>query len=190
MMTLDELLGNQTQTTDVMPTQERFPSYEEFASSRNRSAARADSRDRDVYNDFAGNRTSSLSLTQYVRPDEIVRSPLGRSQNFYEYVARQNKEVSDADLYERLSRSNESLRPVFNREKDVENTAVFKEVKEEKKARGRLNVKGKLIIGTFLALVITTVSLIIAYAGKINSGTATTPASNEHAVVSTQSANI
>lgn len=184
MMTLDELLGNQTQTTTVTTTAERFPTFEEFAMSRNRSVARVDTvREIQPANELI--RSEALTLPAEYRSEEIVRPSLGRSQNFYEYVARQNRETADADLYERLSRSNESLRPVFDRTRDVENTAVFEEYREEKKSRGRLNVKGKLIIGTFLALVVTTVSLIIAYAGRINKGTAVTPASNAQAVVAT-----
>lgn len=187
MMTLDELLGNQTQTS------ERFPSYEEFASSRNRSLMRNDYDNRDAmdsYMQFNYNQTTALPLPREEYQEDIVRPSL-RNQNFYEYVARQNKETTDADLYARLARTNESLRPVFNREQNsAQMTAAFEEAKAEQKRRGRLNLKGKLIVGTFLALVVTTVSLIIAYAGRINSGTAVTPASNEAAIVSTQSANI
>ena len=175
-MTLDELLGNQTQAA----TTERFPSYEEFAQSRNRSLVRTDSelRDTNSYAQFSRNQLSALSLPREEYVEDIVR-PSTRGQSFYEYVARQNKETTDADLYARLARSNESLRPVFDRDSSAQMTAAF------------LNLKGKLIIGTFLALVVTTVSLIIAYAGKINSGTAVTPASNEGAVtVSTQAANL
>ncbi|MCM1306307.1 MAG: hypothetical protein NC037_00690 [Bacteroides sp.] len=185
MMTLDELLGNQTQTA------ERFPSYEEFASSRNRSYARNESDVIDSYDQF-GYAPSAVIEDEYVPSytQDIIR-PYTRNQNFYEYVARQNKETTDADLYARLSRSNESLRPVFDRNESAEMTAAFQNTKADQKKRGRLNTKGKLIVGAFVALVITTVSLIIAFAGKINSGTAVVPASNAGAVsVSVQSANL
>ncbi len=188
MMTLDELLGNQTQSA----TTERFPSYEEFAQSRNRSLVRTDSelRDTNSYAQFSRNQLSALPLPREEYVEDIVR-PSTRGQSFYEYVARQNKETTDADLYARLARSNESLRPVFDRDSSAQMTAAFQNTKADQKTRGKLNLKGKLIIGTFLALVVTTVSLIIAYAGKINSGTAVTPASNEGAVtVSTQAANL
>ena len=186
MMTLDELLGNETQTA------ERFPSYEEFATSRNRSYARVENDKRDSYDQF-GYSQSSLAIDEEYVPSytqDIIR-PYTRNQNFYEYVARQNKETTDADLYARLSRSNDSLRPVFDRNESAEMTAAFQNTRADQKTRGRLNTKGKIIVGTFIALVVTTVSLIIAFAGKINSGTAVVPASNAGAVsVSTQSANL
>ena len=188
MMTLDELLGNQTQTA----TSERFPSYEEFAQSRNKLpvSMSGDLREMDAYTQIGRNQMSALPLQREEYTEDIVR-PSTRGQSFYEYVARQNKETSDADLYARLARSNDSLRPVFDRENEAGMTAAFQNTKADQKTRGRLNVKGKLILGTFLALVVTTVSLIIAYAGKINNGTAVTPASNEGAVaVSTQTVNL
>ena len=162
MMTLDELLGNQTQTA------ERFPSYEEFASSRNKSFSRVEDRNMmDSYNQFGYTQSAALAVErddEYVPsyPQDIVR-PYMRNQNFYEYVARQNKETTDADLYARLSRSNESLRPVFDRNESAQMTAAFQNTKADQKTKGRLNTKGKLIVGAFLALVVTTVSLIIAF---------------------------
>ena len=184
MMTLDELLGNETQTA------ERFPSYEEFATSRNRSFGRVENDKKDTYEQFGYSQPAVDEEYVPSYTQDIIR-PYNRNQNFYEYVARQNKETTDADLYERLSRTNENMRPVFDRNESAEMTAAFQNTRADQKSRGRLNTKGKIIVGTFIALVVTTVSLIIAFAGKINSGTAVVPASNAGAVsVSTQSANL
>ncbi len=179
MMTLDELLGNETQTT------ERFPSYEEFASSRTRenNYVRADVGVRSqAY-------TATAALPQREEYYEDVARP-ARPQNFYEYVARQNREANDTELYSRLAHTNDSLRPVFDREENAQMTAAFQNTKADQKLKGRLNLKGKIILGAFLAFVVTAVSLVIAFAGKINAGTAVMPASNENAVVSTQSVNL
>ena len=75
MMTLDELLGNETQTA------ERFPSYEEFATSRNRSFGRVENDKKDTYEQFgyyqpAVDEEYVPSYTQ-----DIIR-PYNRNQNF------------------------------------------------------------------------------------------------------------
>lgn len=183
MMTLDELLGTADQIS------ERFPSYEEFASSRakDNNYANADMDLRDMsYTQENG--YSSVPKQDYYY-STFVKTP--RPKNFYEYVARQNNETNDEELYDRLESYNDNRRPVFDRNEDTQQmTPVFQSTKADQKVRGRLNVKGKVILGAFLALVVTTVSLVIAFAGKINKGTAVVPASNESAVVSTQSVNI
>ena len=184
MMTLDELLGNETQTTTAA---DRFPSYEEFASSRTRETnyGRTDVSVRPQAQAYVA---TSVLPRQEEYYEDLVRP--ARPQNFYEYVARQNHDINDDELYGRLSHTNENLRSAYNREESAQMTAVFQNAKADQKVRGRLNLKGKIILGSFLALVVTTVSLVIAFAGKINAGTAVMPASNANAVVSTQSANI
>lgn len=57
----------------------------------------------------------------------------------------------------------------------------------EQKQRARLNTKGKIILGVYLAVIALVASLIIVNATKINQGKAVTPASE---VKATQQANI
>ena len=190
-ITLDELLGR-NMTTEK--TTEIFPSYEEFASARNaatRTAERNDSfgatsgygyysapsqqryeaqrYEADVYQPRYNDNTYSNDIIQPAR-----------QQSFYDYVAHNTAGLDDADLYNRLSRTNGSMRPAFGSnevsERSAQKTAQATGVQQ--KTRGRLNTKGKLIVGSFLAVVVTVMSLIIAYASKINSGTAVVPASN------------
>lgn len=56
-----------------------------------------------------------------------------------------------------------------------------------KKQRARLNTKGKIILGVYLAVIALVASLIIVNATKINQGKAVTPTSE---VKATQQANI
>lgn len=57
----------------------------------------------------------------------------------------------------------------------------------EQKQRGRLNTKGKIILGVYIAVIALVASLIIVNATKINQGKAVTPTSKIEASV--QSAN-
>lgn len=179
-ITLDELLGRNT----IETTTENFPSYEEFSSARNKSGYRV--QENTSYDEGSvrmRNYSPAQTLPDYgqdIYGEDFIQP--ARRQNFYEYVARNNTQIDDSDLYNRLSRTNENMRPVFGRNDEV--AAQRSTQATGAKVRGRLNTKGKIIVGSFLAVVVTVMSLIIAFAGKINNGTAMVPASNAAASVS------
>ncbi len=184
-ITLDELLGRNTTEQSI----DNFPSYEEFSSARNVNGYSSNRNDNYVptqnfgytQRDYAASVQSLPSYDEDVYGGEFSRP---RQQSFYDYVARSNSSINDAELYERLSRTHENMRPVFDRSNaaTAERKGLFTHSAQvtgaQQKVRGRLNTKGKIILGSFLAVVVTVMSLIIAFAGKINSGTAVVPASN------------
>ena len=195
-ITLDELLGRNTAT--VEKSTDTFPSYEEFSSVRGgyKTAERNDGygdsygyysapqRDYSTTRDYTSRGYSMRDYADTRYDDTIygdVVQPSTRQQNFYDYVARGNSSYSDADLFDRLTRpSNSGMRPAFGRESDIQRSTArtAQAAAAQPKSRGRLNTKGKIIVGSFLAVVVTVMSLIIAFAGKINAGKAVVPASN------------
>lgn len=193
MMTLDELLGKETETETQQPqVSTGFMSYEEFRARSNGGYARTQNdymRGADTYTQNRAYSMPEKLPEQREYAEDLVRP--SRPQSFYEYVARQKNTASDEELFNRLSQSNGSLRPVFDQSASAQSEAVFQDSKSAHKQRSRLNLKGKIILGVFLAFVVTAVSLVIGFAGKINSGTAVVPASNANAtaIVSTQTSN-
>lgn len=196
-ITLEELLGKETennvQNSDTAYNGGiAFPPFEEYVSRRGGESNRfADVRESERYNvrsrQNGGYGTpryvdSARELREYGTAEEDAYDYYrpSKQQSFYEFAARDNALPSEQELLNRLSHTNQSMRPVFDREKQEEKSYAKSERKE--RTRSRLNTKGKLIVAAFVAVVVTTMSLIIAFAGKINNGTAVMPAASVNAI--------
>ncbi len=190
-ITLEELLGKETETKIQNSDTARnggmaFPPFEEYVSRRT-SERFAEPRESERYN-VRSRQNGGYGTPRYVDEARDMRdygameedtydyARPARQQSFYEFAARDNAVPSEQELYSRLSHTNQSMRPVFDREKQEAKSYAQSERKE--RTRSRLNTKGKIIVAAFVAAVVTTMSLIIAFAGKINSGTAVMPAAS------------
>lgn len=234
-ITLDELLGRNT--TNNTETIERFPSYEDFRSSRSngtQSTTRGDdrarynfdmrpaqaprtedsvrsyeasrpyvapqvteyqTRDYAFYDTLRASRTAQrndvdneygyANYEKYAKPS--YKTP-EKIQNLYEFTAKDNDRLSDAELLNKLSHTDESRRPIFDRANNatvatqqsgiISRKVEKTEEKSVEKKRARLNTKGKIILGVYLAVIVLVAVLIIVNANKINNGTSTTPSAN------------
>ncbi len=120
---------------------------------------------------------------QYAQPQ--VRQDAPARQGFYEFTAQDTDRASDQELYARLAHTDMSNTPVFedSAQQAVQRTGLFaRKVQKtqnvsEQRQRGRLNTKGKIILGVYLAVIALVASLIIVNATKINQGKAVTPTS-------------
>ncbi len=120
---------------------------------------------------------------QYAQPQ--VRQAVPEHQGFYEFTAQDTERASDQELYARLAHTDMSNTPVFedNAQQAVQRTGLFARKAQktqnvsEQKQRARLNTKGKIILGVYLAVIALVASLIIVNATKINQGKAVTPTS-------------
>lgn len=129
---------------------------------------------------------------QYVQP-QVQHAPV--HEGFYEFTAQDTERASDQELYARLAHTNMSNAPVFDDStaQSVQRTGLFARKAQktqdisDQKQRARLNTKGKIILGVYLAVIALVASLIIVNATKINQGKAVTPTSE---VKATQQANI
>lgn len=121
---------------------------------------------------------------QYAEP-QVQPMPTSTHQGFYEFTAQDSERASDQELYARLAHTNMSNTPVFedSAEQTVKRTGLFARKAQktqdmsEQKQRARLNTKGKIILGVYLAVIALVASLIIVNATKINQGKAVTPTS-------------
>lgn len=91
-------------------------------------------------------------------------------QSLYEFTAQDCDRLSEAELYNKLAHTEQEDQNVYARSEQKEETA--------RKAHSRLNTKGKVIVGLYLAVIALVVTLIAVNASKINSGDAVTPSSN------------
>ena len=120
---------------------------------------------------------------QYAEPQ--VRQAAPAHQGFYEFTAQDTERASDQELYARLAHTEMSNTPVFedSAQQAVGRTGLFARKAQktqnvsEQKQRARLNTKGKIILGVYLAVIALVASLIIVNATKINQGKAVTPTS-------------
>lgn len=120
---------------------------------------------------------------QYAEPQ--VRQSAPAHQGFYEFTAQDTERASDQELYARLAHNEMSNTPVFedSAQQAVGRTGLFARKAQktqnvsEQKQRARLNTKGKIILGVYLAVIALVASLIIVNATKINQGKAVTPTS-------------
>lgn len=120
---------------------------------------------------------------QYAEPQ--VRQSAPAHQGFYEFTAQDTDRASEQELYARLAHTEMSNTPVFedSAQQAVGRTGLFARKAQktqnvsEQKQRARLNTKGKIILGVYLAVIALVVSLIIVNATKINQGKAVTPTS-------------
>ncbi len=142
--------------------------------------------------------TQTVDYAQYAQPAQRVEqmpAPVQREDHhdFYDFTAQDSERLSDQELYERLAHSNMQQGPVFEDRRSAARTGLFARKAQrtqdmsEQKQRGRLNTKGKIILGVYLAVIALVASLIIVNATKINQGKAVTPSSKVETVA--QSAN-
>ncbi|MBR4800201.1 MAG: hypothetical protein IK048_00770 [Clostridia bacterium] len=109
-------------------------------------------------------------------------------QNLYEFTRQDNDRLSDAELLAKLEHTDVSRRPIFDRADEAVATpqrfSLFKrnaqkaEAVQGEKKRARLNTKGKIILGAYVAVIALVAVLIIVNASKINKGKAVTPSSS------------
>ena len=246
-ITLDELLGRNTQSVAQQNSVERFPSYEDFKSSRNTYAQQTEpqnvrynfdiapaqaprsvesvrsyeanrpyvapqsseyqTREYPFYDNLRANAPAQpvqysapvqYDQTAYVEPMQYqapVQTRVAQPENFYEFTAHDTERLSDQELYNRLAGTSKNG-PVFQDAQVAQkaHTSLFARRAQrtqdttEERQRGRLNTKGKIILGVYLAVIALVASLIIVNATKINAGKAVTPTSKV-GVVATQNAN-
>lgn len=136
--------------------------------------------------------TSYAQPVQYQAP---AQTRVSAPENFYEFTAHDSERLSDQELYDRLAHTSVNG-SVFDDAQAVQksHTSLFARRAQkaqdtsEERQRGRLNTKGKIILGVYLAVIALVASLIIVNATKINNGKAVTPTSKVGAVA-TQKAN-
>lgn len=246
-ITLDELLGRNTQSVAQQNSVERFPSYEDFKSSRNTYAQQTEpqnvrynfdmapaqaprsaesvrsyeatrpyvapqsseyqTREYPFYDNLRANAPAQpvqySAPVQYEQPAYVepmqyqapVQNRVAQPENFYEFTAHDTERLSDQELYNRLAGTSNNG-PVFQDAQVAQkaHTSLFARRAQrtqdttEERQRGRLNTKGKIILGIYLAVIALVASLIIVNATKINAGKAVTPTSKV-GVVATQEAN-
>ena len=224
-ITLDELLGRNTQTSQE--TYDRFPTYEEFHSQR--AAERNVAQDRQRYDfevrpmemrseeqvrnyaaaepytapqsneyqkrDYAFYQNlerrpyeTGYAQDAYAQPYEQTYSQPVQPQNLYEFTRQDNDRLSDSELLAKLEHTDVSRRPIFDRADQAvaqpQRLGFFKRIAQKteavqgEKKRARLNTKGKIILGAYVAVIAIVAVLIIVNAGKINKGKAVTPSSS------------
>ncbi len=234
-ITLDELLGRNTQT--AQPGVERFPSYEEFQSTRGSAQSRVNNGNDYRYNyevapaqairsaesvrDYEANRPyvtpqsseyqtrefpfydtirqrrESAQYQQPISQMPMQQMPVAQQmpaqtmpvqqpqqmptynsyaqtaqtpQSLYEFTAQDCDRLSEAELFNKLAHTEQEEQNVYARSEQREETS--------RKTRSRLNTKGKIIVGLYLAVIALVVTLIGVNASKINKGEAVTPSSH------------
>lgn len=182
-MTLDDLLGMNKRSQTKETT--NFPSFEEFQNSRNYDRSQIERQNNENY-------TQAVDMDQVARPTFMNYNATAQEnhvQNLYEFTRQDKDRLSTEEYFEKLSYTNDSRKPVFNKvdtEQVIEQKhGVFSHRAESKeneavepKKKSLLNVKGKLIIAAYVAVVATVAALIIVNSGKLNLGKATTPSSS------------
>ena len=133
-------------------------------------------------------------VATYVEPVQVEESV----DTLYSYARADKERPSDRELYDRLASSGNAVsvaKPV-EREESTQKTSIFTHIKTKQSAdtqkKARLNTKGKILLGVYVAVIILVAVLIIVNAGDLNNGSATTPSSSISGVVSadTNSSNI
>lgn len=126
----------------------------------------------------------------YEQP-QYMQMPVAQpaQESYYEFTANDSERLSEQELYDRLNYTSANVA-----QEQKTRTSIFARKAEktqdvsEQKQRARLNTKGKIILGVYLAVIALVASLIIVNATRINEGKAVTPASNVKSVA-TQNAN-
>ena len=115
----------------------------------------------------------------------VYVEPVQESANtLYEYALQDKERPSDRELFDRLASTNTVARPMQKEETITSKfTAVKTKNRTETQKKGRLNTKGKILLGVYVAVIILVAVLIIVNAGDLNSGSATTPSSSISGVV-------
>lgn len=124
---------------------------------------------------------------EYVKPQEQVAP-----QSFYEFTAQDSERLSGEELYDKLAYTHPADAPVFEQKQQAQRTSVFARKAQttqdttETRQRAKLNTKGKIILGVYIAVIALVASLIIVNATKINQGKAVTPTSSIELVQETK----
>ena len=132
--------------------------------------------------------------TTYVEPVVEAESV----DTLYGYARADKDRPSDRELYDRLASTGSAVRTAqpVEREENAQRTSIFTHIKtkqhSETEKKARLNTKGKILLGVYIAVILLVAVLIIVNAGDLNNGSATTPSSSISGVVSadTNSSNI
>jgi len=200
-ITLDELLGNNTQQSQQETSYDRFPSYEEFhaqrAGQRNMAQERYDFDVRGDANYGTSYAPTQNGFGQYQNPERSTFVQDSYAQTYkqpytptdlYDFTRRDKDRLSEEQLLEKLEHTDVSRRPIFDRSAEqtaettrfglFQKTAEKQEAVQGEKKRARLNTKGKIILGAYLGIIALVAVLIIVNASKINSGKAVTPSSH------------
>ena len=190
-MSIHELLGIENENaSDAFPA-----THEEFIAMRERRRNMLDSQGESYEHSSYASRSAQPLFPDYEeRGYEQLQAQRGKTSGFYNFAANDYSRLSERELEEKLSYTNDGARPIFDRSNSAlaENTylrntqAISEGADTRQKMKGRLTLAGKLIVGSFVATIITVVSLIIALGSKINSGTATVPTSST-AIIAEQS---
>ncbi len=108
--------------------------------------------------------------------------------DLYAYTRNDHDRLSDEELLAKLEHTDVSRRPIFDRAEEAvvapQRLGLFKrhaqkaEAVQSEKKHARLNTKGKIILGAYIAVIALVAVLIIVNAGKINKGKAVTPSSH------------
>jgi len=188
-MTVNELLGieeeERQRTEERDGRMQQFPSFDEFNNSRasytqNRGGIDTYERaDRRAYPEADSRRDAYAPRDAYSTRDTYSANDYaGYSdrRDWFGYASTDYSRADEQNLMGRLEYTNESFRPVYDKNVESKSQTAKKEG-----LRARLTTKGKILVCSLAALIVTTVGLIIGYAGKINKGTALMPASNSNA---------
>ena len=140
-------------------------------------------------------REAAPVATTYVEPVRTEESV----DTLYGYARADKDRPSDRELYDRLASTGSAIQvaqPQQREEKESQRTSIFTHIKTKQNSdtqkKARLNTKGKILLGVYVAVIILVAVLIIVNAGELNNGSATTPSSSISGVVSadTNSSNI
>ncbi len=159
-----------------------FPSYEAY---------KADLCGMRQQSNFATYDQTYAQRSAYAQPEQNYYIPQAPVNDIY-YVRQQapvgqymqdaatmpQQSYGYAPVYQPVQRNEmqQSFSPAINSETAKE--AELVKNAEHTRRRGRLSLKGKLILGAYVMCVVAVAALIIAYAGKINSGKAVVPSSS------------
>lgn len=115
----------------------------------------------------------------------VYVEPVQESANtLYEYALQDKERPSDRELFDRLASTSAVSQPAQKEETITSKfTAIKTKHKSDTQKKARLNTKGKILLGVYVAVIILVAVLIIVNAGDLNSGSATTPSSSISGVV-------
>lgn len=139
---------------------------------------------------------NQYAQTQYAQPVQYqAPAQTAAPESFYEFTAHDTERLSEQELYDRLAHTSSVDGPIFGEAAQQRpRTSLFARRAQrtqdttEERQRGRLNTKGKIILGVYLAVIALVASLIIVNATKINGGKAVTPTSKV-GIIQTHDAN-
>lgn len=122
----------------------------------------------------------TLQMPSMSQPVDYVSytAPRQSTQNLYEFTANDQERLSEEELYNRLAHTDAAYDAQPAKTGVFARKAQRTQNQTQEKTRGRLNTKGKVILGVYLAVIALVASLIIVNASKINNGKAVAPSSN------------